>query len=525
MRQKLYWLITISIFLSAHGSYCDTPAEVKGYVYEDTNRNRQFDRGEKGIANVLVTNQLEITKTDTLGHYALPLHDKHTTIFVIKPADYMIPVNELNQPQFFYYYQPEGSPKQKFPGLEPTGELPSSVDFALYPAPSESVFDMAAISDPQMQNTDEVNYLRDDVVPELVGTKASFGIVLGDIGYDNLAVYEKVKPVLATVGIPLFAIPGNHDENYDAPDDQDSLETFKRNFAPSYYAFEYGKVSFIVLDSVEWRINPETKKGSYIGRLGEKQLQWIRNYISQLPEDRLIVFTMHIPLFYSLNKSESLNITNRDQLFEIVKNHPHLLAIAGHMHCIDQVNMGKQIGRDSDTPFPMITCAAACGAWWSGPKDIEGIPESLGEDGSPNGYHIFHFRGNQFTQEFKPARMDKTYQMRISSPKGILSSSDLSKKEVVVNIFNASEQSIVEFTIDKGNPVRLTRQSRQDPFLVSYYEKYKSSLPQDSSAAVSSHIWVSPMPSPLAAGLHTLIVKVVDQYGYQYQQSVIFEIE
>lgn len=501
-------------------------APVRGYVYEDANQNRQFDRGEKGIANVLVSNQIDVVKTDALGRYEIPLPNQQTTVFIIKPAGYSLPLNEFNQPQFFYYYQPEGSPKQKFDGIAPTGELPASLDFALVPAPLQTSFDMIALSDPQMSDLQEVNYFRDDVVAELHQNQAVFGIMLGDIAFDDLSVYGKTRTVIAQAGFPMFSVAGNHDENYDLPDDQFSLETYKKNFAPSYYAFEYGMVSFIVLDSVEWRINPETKKGGYIGRLGDQQLQWIRAYVDQLPEDRLIVFAMHIPLYYSQDADDSLNITDRQQLFDILKTRRYLLAIAGHMHNVDLVNMGKESGRDSEIPFPMITCAAVCGAWWSGPKDIDGIPVSEQQDGTPNGYHIFHFKGNQFTQEFKAARLDSSYQMRICSPRGVIVSADLARQEIVVNVFNASDKAVVTYRLDGGNSLALTRQNgRKDPFIEAYFTEYKSLIPSFASSAPSSHIWAAPLPVDLASGQHTLTVHVVNQYGYEYQQTVIFEVE
>lgn len=517
------WVFT---FVWSFPVFAQPAATVQGYVYEDANHNRQFDRGEKGIANVSVSNQIDIVKTDALGHYVISLPNQQTTVFVIKPAAYMLPLNEFNQPQFFYYYQPAGSPQQKFEGISPTGELPASVDFALEPASLQTTFDMIALSDPQMANLQEVDYFRDDVIAELHQTKAAFGIMLGDIAFDDLSVYGRVKSVMSQAGMPLFSVAGNHDENYDLPDDRFSLETYKKNFAPSYYAFEYGMVSFIVLDSVEWRINPETKKGGYIGRLGDRQLQWIRAYVDQLPEDRLMVFTMHIPLYYSQDKDDSLNIVDRQQLFELLKDRRHLLAIAGHMHNIDLVNLGKKIGRDSEIPFPMVTCTAVCGAWWSGPKDIDGIPVSEAQDGSPNGYHIFHFKGNQFTQELKAARMDSSYQMRICAPRRTIKASDLAKQEIVVNVFNASDKAAVTYCLDGKDTVAMTRQDgRKDPLIEAYFMEYKDIIPSFASAAPSIHIWTAPLPADIASGQHTLTIHVVNQHGYEYQQTAIFEIE
>jgi len=47
----------------------------RGVVYEDRNANGQRDQGEPGVAEVPVSNQLEVVLTDAEGGYALPITD------------------------------------------------------------------------------------------------------------------------------------------------------------------------------------------------------------------------------------------------------------------------------------------------------------------------------------------------------------------------------------------------------------------------------------------------------------------
>lgn len=103
---------------------------VKGYVFEDKNNDGIKDKKEEGIAQVAVTNGEQVVLTDKKGRYKLPIGEDNI-ISVIKPRDYQIPVNDNNLPQFFYNHKPEGSPKTKFEGVNPTGKLPKSVDFGL----------------------------------------------------------------------------------------------------------------------------------------------------------------------------------------------------------------------------------------------------------------------------------------------------------------------------------------------------------------------------------------------------------
>src|SRR5690554_3628968 len=122
--------IFLAVFICS-GSYGATAQDIaRGLVFEDLNGNGKKERREKGIAGVAVSNGIEVVQTDAKGHYELPISDDQI-IFVIKPSDYSVPVNENKLPQFYYIHKPAGSPELKFPGVQPTGELPKSVDFEI----------------------------------------------------------------------------------------------------------------------------------------------------------------------------------------------------------------------------------------------------------------------------------------------------------------------------------------------------------------------------------------------------------
>ncbi len=102
-----------------------------GVVYEDLNNNRRRDPGEPGLPGIRVSNGEAIVLTDETGKYTVPVDDDEI-LFVIKPRDWVTPLNDDNLPQFHYIHKPAGSPVAfKFAGVEPTGPLPESVDFPL----------------------------------------------------------------------------------------------------------------------------------------------------------------------------------------------------------------------------------------------------------------------------------------------------------------------------------------------------------------------------------------------------------
>lgn len=73
---------------------------ISGFVYHDRDRDGIKDKSEKGIKDVMVSYGIEVVLTDKKGRYALPAFD-NMTVFITKPAQYEVPVDELNVPQFF----------------------------------------------------------------------------------------------------------------------------------------------------------------------------------------------------------------------------------------------------------------------------------------------------------------------------------------------------------------------------------------------------------------------------------------
>lgn len=119
----------------------NSPTTASGVVFHDRDRDAERDDDEEGIPDIKVSNGREIVATDGNGRYELPINDD-TILFLIKPRGWMTPVNEDNLPRFYYVHKPEGSPESHFPGVEPTGPLPESVDFPLTPQARATALDM-----------------------------------------------------------------------------------------------------------------------------------------------------------------------------------------------------------------------------------------------------------------------------------------------------------------------------------------------------------------------------------------------
>ena len=506
-------LATVSISRDAADEL--TPA--RGVVFHDANGNGRLDAGEKGLADIRVSNGVEIVRTDAEGKYEIGVDDD-TILFVIKPKGWRTPISENQIPQFYYIHKPKGSPPLKFLGVAPTGELPKSVDFALYPQDEPEQFKAILFGDPQPRNQEEIDYIAHDVIEELVGTDASFGVTLGDILFDDLSLFESQARSIALLGIPWYNVVGNHDINYDAPNDSISDETFERHFGPAYYSFDHGPVHFIVLDDIEWYVAEGQSKGRYRGGLGAKQIEFVKNDLAIIPDDQLVVLMMHIPL---------TDVHDRGELYRLIEQRPFCMSVSGHTHYHQHRMITREDGWMGPEPHHHIVNVTVSGSWWSGTPDERGIPHTICKDGTPNGYSIISFDGTEYSLNYKAAGRPADYQMQIDAPE-VIAAADVAGTVITANVFNGTPKSVIEMRVGSGDWVKMAATLRPDPTYQRIYDYEKAvekkgwrDLPAPGN---SSHLWEATLPDGLAPGSHLIEVRASNVFGKTYSGRRIIRV-
>ncbi|MFP6837245.1 MAG: metallophosphoesterase N-terminal domain-containing protein, partial [Pseudomonadales bacterium] len=185
-------LASLLLGAMAHGA-----DSVPGKVFEDLNLSGTWEPGEPGIAGVRVSNGVDVVVTDDTGDYRLGARNE-AIIFLTKPRGYATPVNQHQIPQFYYIHQPDGSPEGlRYPGIEPTGALPEAINFPLIRREEPSRFEVILFADTQPQTEVELDFIRDDVIAELIGTSASFGMTLGDIMFDEMSLFPRYNALVS----------------------------------------------------------------------------------------------------------------------------------------------------------------------------------------------------------------------------------------------------------------------------------------------------------------------------------------
>ncbi len=493
---------------------------VRGVVFDDRNTNGSRDPSEPGIAGVRVSNGVDIVTTDHLGNYEIEI-DNDAIIFVIKPRDWQTRADKLNIPRFYYIHKPAGSPDDgfKFPGVEPTGPLPESVDFALTASPDPDEFTVVLVGDPQPYSRQQVRFYGNDVIAELVDTKALFGMSMGDIVGDDLALFDAMNAVQGVVGIPWYNVHGNHDINYRSPNDKYSDETFERFYGPTNYAFQYGAVHFIVLDNVYWIGATEKEKGRYEGRFSKDQLQFVANYLERAPkEDRVVVCT-HIPLPHMGHKGAPPSTHEYPQLLKILSSHPHTLSFSAHTHINDHRFAGSADGYipTEETEHHHHNIVTGSGSWWRGIRDTRGIPLTPMADGAPNGYIIATFRGNEYHLRYKAAHMPDDYQIAIHTQE-VVDVANSAAAKVVANVFNGNSKTKVKMRVRGfGDWMPMQHLPQTDPAYAAAHlrdviaaDGKRTALP---APKVSGHIWSAQLPADIPRGVYVLEVESTDMFG------------
>ena len=462
------YIATVEFFQEANDD--DDDDEVEGYVFEDINRDGKRQEYEPGIPGIMVSNGLDVVLTDEDGEYELDniqpkMAPGAMTIFITKPAGYEVPVDENNVPQFFYHHIPGGTPLNmrgypfRFGGLPDTGPLPEEINFPLIKGEYQKKFKAAFSGDTQTYNNLQVGYLRDTLAKELSEMPdVEFIMVEGDVLGDDLGLFPRYKEVMSAAQMPLYLVPGNHDLDFDAASDANSLDTFKREWGPADYSFDIGDVHFVVIDDMDYPCKAVSNKdglhpgcdddilssATYNGIINERQLKWLRNDLKYVPKEKLIVVNLHIPTqsFLAQNSVQGGQIDNPADLYEAVGcmratdgsfppencTRP-VLVLYGHIHTTSNVRPGESYegwvtkldsgnlppGRAvPNVPVPTIDTGAACGAWWDGDLDSDRIPTSWQRMGAPKGYYLIEFDGNTFVDTYKASGKAMSEQMSLS---------------------------------------------------------------------------------------------------------------
>jgi hypothetical protein len=539
-----------------HGHHGAGPASpgasadvARGTVFLDQNGNGRLDGDERGIQGVSVSNGLDVVQTNGRGQYSIPLPPE-SILFISKPAEYEVPVDQNNLPQFYYIHYPSGTPpvaQWQNLVIEPTGPLPQAINFPLLPGmKGVTEFKVMGFADTQAGTQEEEDGVREDIVAPIINNPfgAAFGFVAGDVVNDNLALFPRHNEIMGRIGIPIWNVPGNHDTNNESPSDRYATQTYSRYYGPTDFSFNHGQTHFIGADNIDDGDDDRPSLGCV---LNERQLTWLKNDLKFVPKSKLIVLVTHCPLItHALDENGeryvlggNINTINLADIVEILKPFPRVYAIAGH----DTSNSWKvQLNHTHNWHgewFMSHTLAEVRGNGWStGPRTERDTRTVNMQDGNPNGYYVMTFKGTTVKPKFIPGKGDPNQSMRIVLDPLPLGTRDpgtgsvlainrgplAPDTKVIVNLFDGGDQDVVQLSLDGGPWTKLANVLRTDPFQERQFLQYRGTDSAVGRPEPSSHIWEYPLSPDLPPGVHTVEVMTRDNFGQVAEDSFSFEV-
>lgn len=521
--RTLVFVFACALVLPVHDavSQTDEADETVAIVYEDINQNETFDNPDRPLEEVLVSSLSEIRSTNAEGAATVPV-EARDVVFVVKPAGYELPLRENQVPDFYYLHDPSGTNADlKYPGVEPTGPLPDTLFFPMYPSDHGGAITANVVGDPQIPRKKENKIFRLETVPELMQTGADFSLFLGDIADDNLDIFGPFEQSVRPLDMPLYMTFGNHDVNFRAPGNSLRAETYRRHFGPDYYSFNYGRSHFVVLNSVDydgWNAE-KGKRGSYFGGIDETQMEWFRQDIRRVDPGMHIYIVTHIPLHDRFFAAE-----DGKKILEALEDRDRVTHLSGHLHGF----MSWPYDGDMfETPIGArgYSLGATAGSWWAGPFEEDSVSAATGTDGMPNGFFTFTFADTTHRWRFVPVGEPRDHQLRISTPHHTVPKDSLGHSPVVVNVFTGDERCEVMARFDdRAEADTLTQFTGYDPFVLRTNHRRVNRDDWRPDPAETGHLWRTTLPTDLSLGTHVIRATAACPKDKEYVERKVFEV-
>ncbi len=349
------WTVIVAclVAVACGGAFAAVGAE--GIVFLDQDRDGVFGAGDTGVAGVVVSDGVSVTRTGVDGRFAVTLAAGARFVFVSTP--------DGTRASAGWYRAVQADAAYDFPLVPAAGSGPlvfaqlSDLHYAPDPDAFSDAFDdreMAVLPGPVIETlVGEVNALAPDFV-----------ILTGDIianakGPSLDAVrswFDAVDSLLVDrLDVPVYATVGNHDQVRLPAVDK---TVYEGHFGPTYYSFNVKGTHCVVLDPHQLA---DTKQ---IYSISAAQLAWLREDLAWVDARTPILVFCHEPSADWAPTAES------EALFELLAEVQITALLTGHWH----TNFVLR-----EAPFYEFTSGAVCGSWWEGPNP----------DGTEFGYRVY----------------------------------------------------------------------------------------------------------------------------------------
>ena len=154
-------------------------------------------------------------------------------------------------------------------------------------------------------------------------------ILSGDMSQDgSVASYQRVSQCLEEFKIPIYCLPGNHDKT----------EAMNKVYPDKVISTE----KHILFDQWQLILLDSHIAGHVEGFLEEKELNFLKDCITQYPAQKPIIVFHHHPIQVNSEWLDPLGLTNADEFWDVLQTlSVEPIILFGHIH---QVQEGEKNG-------------------------------------------------------------------------------------------------------------------------------------------------------------------------------------
>ncbi|MEZ5932563.1 MAG: phosphodiesterase [Alphaproteobacteria bacterium] len=163
-------------------------------------------------------------------------------------------------------------------------------------------------------------------------------LISGDLTNDgDLGTYRVLADMLSELGLPIYPIPGNHDDRELIRAAFPMIQALSAE-GPLCYALEPFPVRIIALDS--------SVDGKPYGRLGEEQLDWLSRTLEADRQKPTLVMLHHPPFRTGIGHMDWSMLRDSDALAALARQHPQIeRVLCGHVHRAVQTRFAGTIAQ------------------------------------------------------------------------------------------------------------------------------------------------------------------------------------
>lgn len=482
----------------------------------------------EGVPDVLISDGIEIVKTNAQGNYQLLSGKKWRYVFMITPSGY--------EPAALGFL-----PKIHEP-LTADVNTPEEVNFTLEKSQNDN-YTLLVCGDMHLARRtndlaqfEKVAGFMNQAIAEAPGKV--YCLTLGDMTWDmywianNYGFSDYIQTMNSYFpSTTFFHTMGNHDNEMEVAGDFDKALKYTENLTPDYYSFNLGKVHYIVMDNMDFTgvEAGQENRSKYAKNFTAEQLAWLKKDLSYVDKSTPIFVTAHEPLARpsGLDWNEQLDGKDADlNTFIGIFDGYNVRYLSGHTHNL--------FNRNWTSTFVEHNSGAICASWWWSGYHTPGI--HIAQDGAPGGFTVWDVKGTEFTHYYQAALQPREYQFRaydMNKVKEVISEDrstaagypkyynhiqSYGDNVILVNVWDYDDDWTVEIS-ENGTPLSVSEVGVYDPLHIE-----AMTIPRlnknDGTTTFSTAKWRHFFQATASAADTPVTVKVTDRYGNVYTEEM-----